>query len=439
MTHTAEVNLSQRAWKASIVIDADPELTALLAACRARPADDLARLVLADYLEERSQPERAELIRLQVELSHPSSDIEHQRQLTRRMNELTKQHGSSWIGQHHLENSPHLRLSMPYLSIKRGLIHVALNRPRLDLTAEYLEWLNSPYGDWLESVQMHMSPDEFIRLDIPDKLDGRIDLVMDVVQLRRPNALEEFAFSSNATMLRGLEIRGSLRGLPLPSANPLDVSKLVSLVVNANPEAVDFVAREKFSSLTTLDLGQLSTSGLKKLCQSPHLQNLVALNLFGSPIGDEGVEILCAAPMAETLRAVAFPNTKMGNRGLMALLKSPIIQQMHGPKLNLMMNRISDVGLSELADCPHLARFDEVVLRENDIGDAGVEALALSPHMQNVRYLDLWRNRITDRGAKALAASPYLKSIVDLSVKENRLSQAGANALINRFGNCVKV
>ena len=409
------------------MIDADPELAALLAACRARPADDLARLVLADYLEERNQHERAELIRLQVELSHPSSDIEHQRQLQRRTNQLIEKHRENWLG------------SKYRFAFDRGLLRHTEDTLPFNFDEEFTNWLNSPYGDWLESIRMKLRPDEFVRLEIPDKLNGRIDLEMDVIFLRRPNALEEFAFSSNATMLRGLETTGTQRGLPLPLANPLDVSKLVSLVVNANPEAVDFVAREKFSSLTTLDLGQLTAAGVKKLCQAPHLRNLVSLNLVGSPIGDDGIETLCASPMADTLRAVEFPNTKMGNRGLMALLKSPIIEHMYGPKLNLMMNRISDVGLSELADCPHLARFDELVLRENDIGDAGIEALAKSPYVAKLRYLDLWRNRITDRGAKALAASPYLKSIVDLSVKENRLTQAGAIALSNRFGNCVKV
>jgi uncharacterized protein (TIGR02996 family) len=42
---------------------------ALLAAVRADPADDLPRLVYADWLEERGEVERAELIRVQVELS----------------------------------------------------------------------------------------------------------------------------------------------------------------------------------------------------------------------------------------------------------------------------------------------------------------------------------------------------------------------------------
>jgi uncharacterized protein (TIGR02996 family) len=430
-------------------MEADPELSALLAACRACPADDLARLVLADYLEERNQPKRAELIRLQVELSHPSSDIEHQRHLQRRKQELTKQHGAAWLG------------TDRFLSFDRGMIHARFDRIPLDLQIEYLQWLNSPYGDWLESIEMRMAPDEFVQLDIPDKLNGRIDLVMDIVHLRRPNALEEFAFSSNATMLRGLQVSGSLRGWTFPPANPLDVSKLVSLVVNesevsaANSNIVAFVAGEKFSSLTKLDLGRLTTNDLKKLCRSAHLRNLVSLNLAGSPIGDDGIEALCSSPMAETLRAVSFPNTKMGNRGLRALLKSPIITRMHGqghcglesltpmnptsgPKLNLKSNHISDEGIIALAECPHLSRFNELVLRENDIGDAGIIALAESPYVANLRFLDVWRNRITDRGAMALAASPYLVSIVDLSVKENRLTHKGVSALQNRFGNNVK-
>jgi len=43
------------------------ERDALLAAIRARPADDTARLVFADWLDEHGEPPRAEFIRLQIE------------------------------------------------------------------------------------------------------------------------------------------------------------------------------------------------------------------------------------------------------------------------------------------------------------------------------------------------------------------------------------
>ena len=45
---------------------ADPTREGLLAACFAEPADDLARLVFADYLEEHDQPDWAAFIRLQL-------------------------------------------------------------------------------------------------------------------------------------------------------------------------------------------------------------------------------------------------------------------------------------------------------------------------------------------------------------------------------------
>lgn len=44
-----------------------PEWVALLAAVRAAPGDDLPRLVAADWLDERGEPERAEFVRVQVE------------------------------------------------------------------------------------------------------------------------------------------------------------------------------------------------------------------------------------------------------------------------------------------------------------------------------------------------------------------------------------
>ncbi|MBN9118489.1 MAG: TIGR02996 domain-containing protein [Planctomycetes bacterium] len=44
---------------------------ALLAAIRANPADDTTRLVYADWLDEHDRGERAELIRVQIELARP--------------------------------------------------------------------------------------------------------------------------------------------------------------------------------------------------------------------------------------------------------------------------------------------------------------------------------------------------------------------------------
>jgi uncharacterized protein (TIGR02996 family) len=49
-----------------------PELRALLKACRANPLDDTPRLVLADWLDEHDDHDRALFIRIQCELARPS-------------------------------------------------------------------------------------------------------------------------------------------------------------------------------------------------------------------------------------------------------------------------------------------------------------------------------------------------------------------------------
>ena len=54
----------------------DPALLSLLGGARAEPHDDAPRLVLADWLDEHGEPERAEFIRCQLMLAHGTSALE---------------------------------------------------------------------------------------------------------------------------------------------------------------------------------------------------------------------------------------------------------------------------------------------------------------------------------------------------------------------------
>ena len=76
-----------------------PDESALLAAIRAHPDDDTARLVYADWLDEHSQPERAELIRVQVNLARTRGTIEsatERREWHTRMRALLHAHSKRW-------------------------------------------------------------------------------------------------------------------------------------------------------------------------------------------------------------------------------------------------------------------------------------------------------------------------------------------------------
>lgn len=70
-----------------------PEYVALLAAVRATPDDDLPRLVLADWLEERGEWERAEFVRVQCELGRGA---DWRLQLGCKSGELLTRCGDRW-------------------------------------------------------------------------------------------------------------------------------------------------------------------------------------------------------------------------------------------------------------------------------------------------------------------------------------------------------
>jgi uncharacterized protein (TIGR02996 family) len=76
------------------------EANALLRAIVETPDDDGVRLVHADWLEDHGQPERAEFIRVQVELEPHRFDIDRPRvrQLLTREEELRRLHEDDWLG-----------------------------------------------------------------------------------------------------------------------------------------------------------------------------------------------------------------------------------------------------------------------------------------------------------------------------------------------------
>ncbi len=435
---------------------APPEMVALLAACRARPGDDLPRLVLADWLDENGQPERAEFVRVQVELSHPTADVERIRRVKKREMELLAEHESEWAGGYQAAAAVMApprpesggRMVMvppgpPPHRFVRGLLRVG-NITRFAERPELREWLRSPELPWLEQVDFGFdSGGWFERMDLPDELHGRIGLTLRVGETppgSRRELFRRLAVSGNFAHVRSFTVLGGAGEPALDEITKAEVANLVAVSVDGDEaqRAAGLVASSPFASLSSLHLGRLTDAGVRALAASPHLGNLTHLNLLACTIGDGGMAALCRSRLAESLRSVEFPNTGISDAGVTALVASPLFGHMHGPRLNLMMNRIGDDGLKAIAASEHLLRFRELVLRENVVGDAGIEALAASPFAANLQFLDFWRNRITDRGAMALAKSPHLNKVVDLSVKENAVTAAGATALHERFGERAK-
>src|SRR3954454_17897246 len=81
-------------------MSADQTRAGFLAAICRSPDDDAPRLVLADWLEEHGDPERAEFIRIQCLLARLLSPAERPQRgpLLRREAHLVTQHGGGWPG-----------------------------------------------------------------------------------------------------------------------------------------------------------------------------------------------------------------------------------------------------------------------------------------------------------------------------------------------------
>ena len=71
---------------------------ALLRAIRDTPDDDLPRLALADWLDENGVPERAEFLRVQVELSRLPPDDPRRPALEDREHDLLAENEEYWLG-----------------------------------------------------------------------------------------------------------------------------------------------------------------------------------------------------------------------------------------------------------------------------------------------------------------------------------------------------
>jgi uncharacterized protein (TIGR02996 family) len=453
---------------------ASSEMLALLDACRAAPADDTPRLILADWLEERGESDRSAFIRAQVELSHPTADSVRTRQLKDLEKALFVANAEEWVGDlYRIAATAGRRSAYPSevqeisaildakhraIRFRRGLVTLQ-EVPAVNSWPETLDAMRSGVSPWIECIEAsYEDTQEFERCPYARHAAGRLNAtikssdriqgydtrnrpILTFTEPYTPATWRRFVQCANFTALQSLTVRGVDGTGLLRELGGEEASRLVGLHLDCHSslqDAATIAAKSPFHALASFSIGRLNTPALQTLCRSEHFRNLQTLNLMANPIGDAGLIALCESPLANTLNSLALQNTGIGDAGIAALARSPLFDRIHGPSLNLMMNNIGDSGLAALAGSTSLLRFRELVLRENAVGDDGAAALAKSPYAANLAYLDFWRNRLADYGAFALAESPYLNNVADLSVKENFVTDEGMMALQERYGERAK-
>jgi len=356
-----------------------PQERALIDAIRDDPDDDLRRLVYADWLEEQGRPERAELIRVQIELAKRSDAGE----LADRAVELLQRHKEEWVRPRALCQAVRFVRGMPVL---------------------WLEALDDVWA-WAERLE---------RMKLP------------------PSVVECRVTVTESSL--GNEDVARLVSSPLhPFVTRLDIQSGGGLTIAAAQAIAGAPGSSNLLALS-LDRAPIGATGATALASSPHLGRLRRLNLSHSRIGAKGVEAITSSRRLASLQElVLYDGVVEGPSEVIALAQANGLPRL--TSLYLTANNIGDARLRLLLSARFLGQLTRLVLAGNAIRDSGARALAACPALSSLRELNLNRNQIGDAGAVALLESPHLRGLRELRLDYNRkITESVRRRLKRRFG-----
>jgi uncharacterized protein (TIGR02996 family) len=424
--------------------------TAFLADICERPDDDAPRLVFADWLEENGQPQRAEFIRVQIELAKLDRDDPRRLDLQARETELTIGHAREW---------------------ETGLPGWARSKGHYDYRRGLIGWLNLTQTEFLRRGEavFRIAPVQTVRLrsvrlGIPELAASPLLGRLSGLDLRSNNLIgEDVEALVTSPHLGALTYLGLLQnnigdGLPALAAWP-GLARIASLDLTLNyltePSLLPLLASHHLGGLRWLGLEQnplgpaagralarasalaglsrlelrgcdIDAKGAGDLGASTRLVGLSELDLSYNPLREEGGKALAGAPLLGQLTSLELGQCQLGDAGLRALAGSPYLGKLR--RLGLRWNSIGPEGAAALA-AARVSDLRELYLEENPVGAEGARALASSPSLAGLIALELWSAHIGAEGAIALAESPSLTCLKYLKAPANDIGPKGAAAL----------
>ncbi|MDY3559206.1 TIGR02996 domain-containing protein [Gemmata sp. JC673] len=375
---------------------------ALLTAVAADPDDDTARLVYADYLEEKGgegNTARAQFIRAQIELARPPRRGESgaRRELLATAKRLQKQYGAEWAA------------------------------PVFDAagTKNDKYWRELSYDGWERGFRNWMS------------FESLADL-----RARAPAVLA-------LNPITGL----SVRKFDDADVRALINEPLVRTVIRLNlcgggwgetrisfgdETAAALAASPNLARLEELDLTQnrLTTEGVRVLAHSPVLTCLKRLRLYGNEINDGTYEMLARSPLGARMTAWLVD----GSAGVTSEAAGILMGAKHLTHIEVLSfdnTSINDSGVEALTASSHLASVRELDFRNTNITAAAVQRLARARVFANLERLNLVKTWIGTPGANALCRSKYLTKIKFLALY-SAVPESAEKKLRERFGRKVE-
>jgi uncharacterized protein (TIGR02996 family) len=342
---------------------------ALLAAVGADPDDDTARLVYADFLQERAagtDTARAEFIRAQVELARPPQrgQAARRRTLLARAKALQKRHGAEWAA--------------PVFDA------VGTRREGFAREIDYDRW-DRGFLDWLSFESLAAFRDRAPAVLALGPITG--------LSLQKFNDADARALADLPALrtVRRLSLFGSGR-----RTGPFERNI-------GDDTAAALAASPHLARLDTLDLAQnrLTTAGVRALAHSPTLSRLTKLRLYGNDLGDDTYAMLVDSPLAGRMTEWRVDGSA----------------------------RITSEAARTLARATHLGHVTAISFDNTDIADDGVEALAGAHHLAGLRDLDFRCTPITDRAVRVIARAPVFANLERLNFVKTWIGGTGARYL----------
>jgi uncharacterized protein (TIGR02996 family) len=411
---------------------------ALIAAIAAAPADDLPRLVFADWLEENGDPAQAAFIRKHIEFVRAGRHA--RRSLATELKAIAVREAAGWVAP----------------------ICEAFGQPPP-------RWPPDPTGNWL--ARMWKAPATTDALHLRPYLRDNGELVVPCAA--NDGKARGAVPLSNVRLRRGMVERLAVSSRHVPNGTGFEtgfrtmpVSEL-SFELDDDPDAWLRGAGPWFGRLRSLTLaaGQLSFPGrsaAEPVFYSPHLTGLRSLALVNLRGGREPVEGVClvhpavvtalaSSPLAGRIRILRLPFHPAPLRALRYYpASSPLEEVCSGAmsfetmtseawqfvtewpfrptlkRLSVRACTLTDANLTTLCRGPRWDSLLALRLDQNPVRDGGGVALARLAPFPKLQVLRLDQCALGDDTARALARSPLVHTLRTLDLSHNRITADGA-------------
>jgi uncharacterized protein (TIGR02996 family) len=174
-------------------------------------------------------------------------------------------------------------------------------------------------------------------------------------------------------------------------------------------------------------IGRLDDVTGEQMARSPFLGRLLELNLGNnSGLTPAGVRALADSPHLAGMNALLLHYNPLGNVAVASLARSHGLGKLR--ELYLSGTEVGDAGVVALAGQGRLPELIDLDLRDNQVGDPGARSLAHNNNLEQLRTIWLVNNQIGESGAEALAWSERLPRLERLYLNYNPIGNNGAAA-----------